>query len=574
MINFKIKIVLIVFLSLTIIGLYFYRIKKNDPQLSVLDNKVIKYMAPKAYVHKTLSQYKTVKLSSSISHISSGNKKALDCLFKASTYLNNIYLKQIYKNNDKILIELEKLKGTDYQIYYDMFSLMSGPWNHYDDNKSFINKINKPIGVSFYPEDITKDEFTNWIEKNPNDKEKLTSPFTIIKRNENGLEAIPYVFYYKKLLEQSAKFLYEAANFTDDKSLKDYLNKRAFEFTHNVPFMNRDSDIAWLKNTSDIEISLGAHETYDDCLFENKASFHSFIAIADRNENHKLNVLKKLKNKMEQNFPISDQYKAVQKNKLASIRIVNEVFASGLYRLYSPTAFNYPNDPYVKDNFGSKQIMIKNVLKAKYKYISKPIAQRILTSEAQDKVTFDTVFNIILMHEIGHSLGPASINVEGKSIPVSDCLQENFWTIEECKADLAGMHSINFVMNLKNENPFPDKMENSLYVSYLVRLFRNIRYGTKTAHGKAVLIQLNYHKQNKGLILNENGLYQVNNDLLRKSIKDLLSEVLMIQATGNKHRAASLIKNYAIESSEIKNALQKMENIPKDIFPIFPMYSI
>ena len=546
-----------------IIGTKIFSINKNKP--------LIHYLAPIEEVKKALSNYISVDIAHDISNLSSEDQMVLEKIIEASKYIQMIYYNQVYEKNELIYNQLINYIGTDKQPYYDLFIFMSGPWNIDNKNIPFINKSKKLQGANFYPVDITKNEFEDWILKHPHQKNQFISPFTMIRRDEKSIIAIPYVYYYKKYLEKSSELLKQAAEITKNESLKQYLIYRADEFVNYYYDMNRKSDIAWLDLNGDIELSIGPHEVYDDHLFEYKAGFHSFIGIVDKNESDKLQNLGALKKNIEQNFPIPDKYKKYKNSVRSPIKIVNEIYSLGLFRYYSPTAFNYPNDPWVKDNVGSKQIMIKNILKAKYEKISKPIALKILTNEDYPKVSFEGIFNIILLHEITHSLGPAFINIDGKEKTVGEFLKEQTWTIEECKADVVGMYNIMYLMKLKKKNPLPVNLNKSLFASYLIRLFRNIRFGAHTAHGRAVLLQLNFHKQNKGFIINNNGKYLINESELKKSIDSLAKKILMIQATGNKSLADNLIKKYSVETEEIKNALNRLNDIPIDINPKFPL---
>ncbi len=52
---------------------------------------------------------------------------------------------------------------------------MFGPFDRLDHDKPFIGDKKKPIGANFYPEDMTKEEFNNWIKDHPADEKAFTS---------------------------------------------------------------------------------------------------------------------------------------------------------------------------------------------------------------------------------------------------------------------------------------------------------------------------------------------------------------------------------------------------------------
>ncbi len=68
------------------------------------------------------------------------------------------------------------------------------PWSVLDHNEPFIDGVPaRPAGANYYPEDMTKVEFNEWIEKVPEAvKQKATGFFyTVMKRHEPGLHPDP-----------------------------------------------------------------------------------------------------------------------------------------------------------------------------------------------------------------------------------------------------------------------------------------------------------------------------------------------------------------------------------------------
>jgi len=549
-----------------------FNLRKKSPQQKATSFKSVIYKTESIdYIKNALSHYAPVNISPDISHLGNEDLMALQYILDASAYIQRIYYSQVFDKNNLLFNELKQTINTPNQVYYDFFHFMSGPWNKDDNNKPFINDYTKLPGANFYPNDMTRAEFETWIATHPEDKQDFLSSYTIIRRDTSRLKAIPYTEFFQSDLNRAARRLMQAAHVTKDKSLATYLTARANEFIHYKSNMNRESDIAWLKLNGDIEVSLGPHEVYDDSMFEYKAGFHSFIGIVDRFESQKLKNLELLMPYMEKYMPLPENHKTNQHPRKLSIKVVNELYSSGLYRYYSPTAFNYPNDPWVLENIGSKQIMIKNVLHAKYSHISNSIAEKLLTPKTFSNHSFEAVFNIILLHEITHALGPGIITVNGVKAPVSQFLKEHTWTIEECKADVVGIFNILELMKLGAKNPLPKSLFQTLFPSYLVRLLRNIRFGKDSAHGRAVMIQMNYHLQNHGFVLTQQGRFYINAHNLIESIQKLSQTILTIQATGNYSKADQLIKQFAIETPQIKIALNAMTDIPIDIMPCFSL---
>jgi hypothetical protein len=141
-------------------------------------------------------------------------------LFEAAKIIDELFLEQVYAGNTEIKNELSKSDKEYDKLTLDYFNLMFGPFDRLNHDYPFIGKKKKPLGANFYPEDLTKEEFEKWIEENPDDQESFTSEFTIIRRSDEGLQAIPYSEYYKDKLSRVANLLREASEFADNTSLK------------------------------------------------------------------------------------------------------------------------------------------------------------------------------------------------------------------------------------------------------------------------------------------------------------------------------------------------------------------
>ncbi len=49
-----------------------------------------------------------------------------------------------------------------------------------------------PEGAGFYPADLTREEFDAYLAANPEQREALTSPYTVVERRGDGFVAVPY----------------------------------------------------------------------------------------------------------------------------------------------------------------------------------------------------------------------------------------------------------------------------------------------------------------------------------------------------------------------------------------------
>ncbi len=517
-------------------------------------------------LEKKMAQYVPTVINYDESLLDENQKLAVKKLYEASKIIDEIFLDQVYSRNYQIRDSLSIVDEEKSKLEMEFFKINFGPFDRLNEDKAFIGNYVKPAGANFYPEDLTKEEFEDFLEKNPDKEKEFTSEFTVIRRLNGNLTAIPYSEYYKDKLTEAAGLLREAAAYADNTSLKKYLKTRAAAFETNDYF---ESDLAWmdLKDHS-IEFIIGPYEVYEDGLFNYKASFESFLTIVDPESTEKLKIFANYLTDLENNLPIPDEHKNYQRGSESPIIVVQEIFTAGDTKAGVQTlAFNLPNDERVREAKGSKKVMIKNMHEAKFEKLLKPIGNIVVDGSQSGYITFDAFFNHTLMHEMSHGIGPGFIKVNGRDTEVKKELKETYSVIEECKADVLGMFNNLYMID---KGVYPLTFENQMWVTFLAGVFRSIRFGISGAHGAGNAIIYNYFL--------ENGAYEFNEDTHKLTVnfrsiysvlKRLASELLIIQAKGDYEAAKRLMNNYAVESSSMKILTNKLSGLPIDIKPIF-----
>jgi hypothetical protein len=522
-------------------------------------------------VKAQMAKLAPVEITYDDSNLSDNEKKVLKLLVKAGKYMDNIFLMQVYKKNFALLKGLnKKMKGNpDFKILRNYFKVNFGPFDRLAADKPFINlHEEKPKGANFYPETMTKEEFEAYIKAHPEDEKALTSNFTVIRKKDDKLMAVPYSVAYKKFLEPTAELLKKAANLAENPSLKKFLNSRAEAFSSNDYFQ---SDMDWMDlKDHKIEIVIGPYEVYEDGLMGYKAGFEAFITLVDKEESEKWVKVAKLMDDMEKNLPIDDKYKNFNRGASTPTMIVDEVFAGGDTKAgIQTTAFNLPNDERVRQAKGNKQVMLRNIAKAKFQNCWIPIVKEVLAESNLPLIAFDAYFNHVMMHEYSHALGPGTIEKDGKETTVNKELKDHYSTLEEAKADVLGIWNSQFMID---KGIFPKELEKNIYVTYLGGMFRSIRFGIDKAHGGANAIQMNYMLEKQAVFVEkETGRFYVNPDKekIKDAIRLLARELLEIQALGDYDRAGQFIAKYKNITPELAQALEKVKHVPTDIRPVY-----
>ena len=148
-------------------------------------------------------------------------KRMIAKLIEASRFIEEIYWRQVSEENPHLRSELLRMarNSIPHQLGLKYFNRNKGRWDRLVHNEPFIGPFGdagkKPEGAGFYPPDMTKEEFEQWIVAHPKDKERFQSETTVIRREGDRLIAIPYSTYYREFLEAAAQKLREVAFLTD-----------------------------------------------------------------------------------------------------------------------------------------------------------------------------------------------------------------------------------------------------------------------------------------------------------------------------------------------------------------------
>ena len=493
---------------------------------------------------------------------------ALKELIEASRPVGEIFLRQVSTENPEVRERLEAELRENAPGAADalaLFKIHAGPWDRLDANAPFIGTKPRPPGAAFYPADMTKEEIETWLRKHPGDRSAFEGLFTVIRRSPSGLAAVPYSREYRPFLEPIALHLRKAAATTGNASLRSYLTKLSKSLLADDYYA---SDLSWMDLDSEIEFILGPYEVYEDQLFNYKASFTAFVTVRDREESAKLAVYAKHLPDMERNLPIPDEHKNFDRKFESPIRVVQEALTAGDTRGGVQTAaFNLPNDERVRRARGSKKVLLKNVMEAKYRVAGKPIAERFLEPAQLASVTFDAFFNQTLFHELAHGLGPGVIaGPDGRKVEARILLKERYSTIEECKADVVGM----WILLQAIDNGWITSVdETALAVTVSALFFRSIRFGVDEAHGGGTAVQWNWFREKEAVVPAEGGRFRVAVPRFREAVRSLARELLLIEATGDLTRAETLLARYGTSTPEIEAFNVRLRDIPVDIAPVY-----
>jgi hypothetical protein len=510
------------------------------------------------------AQFMRQELHANLEHLTVGDRSAVDHLISAARIMDDIFWRQAWAGSPDFAKHVTDLSGPGGRAAQDYYRIMFGPWDRLRSRQPFIGNLPHPPGAGFYPEDMTKEEFEAWITAHPEDKASFESPTTVIRREGTRLVAVPYSSEYGDLLRRAASSLRTAAQVASTPSLKTFLESRAAAFLSDDYLQ---SDMDWMDLDGNLEIVIGPYETYEDELFGYKASFEALLCVVDPLDSENLGKFKAELPWLEANLPIPDKHKNPNRGAESPIRVVDEIYTAGDARAGVPTiAFNLPNDERVRETKGSKKVLLKNMMRAKYDAILVPIAERAIPSDRMSDVDFDTYYHFVLFHELCHGLGPGRIVVDGRETEVRLELKDLYATLEEAKADVMGAWALHL---LADKGLMEASIASQLPWTFVPGLLRSARFGITEAHALGVICQFTYLMEKGALVQTPEGRLAPVPALWFQSITELTHDLTMLQALGDYDTAKAWVDKYGQVPAGMQKILDSLADIPVDVDPIY-----
>lgn len=513
--------------------------------------KVVEYQV-KPSAQKRLGIYQEVTLTADLTALSTNQKTMLSLLIDAAKIMDDLFWQQAFgKNKDSFLAQIPVSKVRHFaDINY-------GPWDRLNGDKAFLQGVEeKPLGAQFYPHDMTKAEFEQA------DFSNKTGLYSMVVRDQEGkLKAQPYSEYFAKPLAEAADLLRKAAKLADDKTFANYLNLRADALLSNE---YQASDFAWMDMKSNpIEMVIGPIETYEDQLFGYRAAFEAYVLVKDLAWSDRLSKYASYLPELQQGLPVEQQYKAEMPGANADLNAYDVIYYAGHSNAGSKTiAINLPNDEQVQLQKGTRRLQLKNAMQAKFDNILVPIANQLIVKQQRPNITFDAFFANTMFHEVAHGLGVKNtINDKGT---VRQALKEHASALEEGKADILGLY---MVRQLLEKGVITQGKLDDYYITFMAGIFRSVRFGASSAHGKANMIRFNFFKEHGAFSRDEQGLYLVNIDKMGDAIDSLSKLILTLQGNGDYQAVANLVSSKGVIDPTLAQDLMRLTqaSIPVDI---------
>jgi hypothetical protein len=387
--------------------------------------------------------------------------------------------------------------------------------------------------------------------------------YSLIRRDAAGeLTLIPYHVAYAAELSAAAGLLHQAADLAESAAFANYLKLRAAALISDEYQL---SDMYWMDvKDNEIDIVIGPIETYEDQMFGYRAAYESYVLLKDLEWSAQLARFVAFLPELQENLPVPDEYKQESPGSDSDLNAYDVVYYAGDSNAGAKTiAINLPNDEEVQLAKGTRRLQLKNAMQAKFEKILDPIAEVLVDDSQRKHVSFDAFFANTMFHEVAHGLGIKN-TITGKGT-VREALLDISSSMEEGKADILGLYMIT---ELHEAGEMGDVVLEDYYVTFMAGVFRSIRFGASSAHGKANMVRFNYFMEREAFIRDaESGKYRVDFDRIGDAIAGLSHDLLVLQGDGDYEGAIALTNSKGIINSQLQADLDRLTQagIPVDI---------
>ncbi len=520
--------------------------EKNEPQHQAPSLEILPEMASR------LDIYHPVDLSADLSGYSKTQKQMLSVLIDAAKIMDELFWRQAYGEDRQAF-----LSRIDDDKVRAFANINYGPWDRLMGDQPFLTGTEaKPPGAQFYPADMSKAEFE---QASFDDKTGLYS--MVIRDAQGKLTSVPYSEYFAKELNRAAQLLRHAATLAENQEFANYLRLRADAL---VKDEYQASDFAWMDmKTNPIELVFGPIETYEDQLYGYRAAFEAYVLLKDMQWSERLAKFAQYLPALQKGLPVEDAYKQEMPGANADLNAYDVIYYAGHSNAGSKTiAINLPNDEQVQLEKGTRRLQLKNAMRAKFDHILIPIAEQLIVPEQRKHITFDAFFANTMFHEVAHGLGIKNTITDKGT--VRQALKEHASALEEGKADILGLY---MVSQLLKQGVISEGQLEDYYVTFMAGIFRSVRFGASSAHGKANMIRFNFFNEFGAFSRNQAGLYSVNMAKMGEAIDALSQLILRLQGDGDYQGVDALVADKGVIKPQLADDLARLTkaNIPVDI---------
>lgn len=373
-----------------------------------------------------------------------------------------------------------------------------------------------------------------------------------------------------------------------DTSLARFLKARAAAIAETGDY--EASEAMWIalnalddEGAGNLDITIGPYENYADVLMKRKAAFQLYVGVLRPSKTKQLAFYNAEVHEMDDRlWELYRTYCAETREVAPGKRLggtptrwskpgskvtlvaVDLAYSAGYGNEQHQTlAFNLPNIAAWQEKYGTKKVMLMNLLDGKFRHILAPIADAVMREDARADVDQELFSDNTVRHEVAHGIGPSGIVVNGKKTTVRERHQKYYSPFEEAKAEIV---SLLFGYHLRDKGLLDDAFVRKMATTYAASTFRTVRFGATSDHARGKVFEFNRLVQNGGITI-ENGRFGVDHEAFETAVEKLAMEIMHLQAAGSADDAKRLLDTVGKPSKALTTALATIDaaGIPVDL---------
>lgn len=538
-----------------------------------------------------IDKMQPTRLAPDISGLSAGERRAIEKLNEVGKIFQNIYERQ--RNPQAVeartaLEQLDKRLGSPAatQNLLTLYRLNQGPVATTLDNnrEAFLPVKPAPDSGGMYPADATKAELDAFLGANPDKRDEILHPRTLVRRaaaanlqkdlatlrkypaldtlhfnlknrlqamkpNVKSFYAVPYSVAYADDIIRASQLLNEAADAVekDDSEFAGYLRNRSRDLLSDD---YESGDAAWVTGIfKNLNGQIGSYETYDDPLYGVKTFFSLNVLKTRQPETTNLRRALSGIQALENSLPY-ENHKRVKEDISVGVYDVVSDFAQSRG---GNTATILPNESLYSRRYGRTIMIRANILQNPEIFnASLKAFQTAVDPKHANDLKPEGSFYYTLWHEIGHYLG-VDRTKSGQELDAA--LQENGDVYEEMKADLVSLFTAEA---LQKSGYYTRDQLRAVYAAGIRRVLQSNRPRRSQPYNTMQLMQWNFYLENGLLEFDrKTGRLEINYDKYHETIEKLLRKVLDIQYQGDKAASDRFIEQYTNWDETLHGAIAK-----------------
>ena len=304
-----------------------------------------------------------------------------------------------------------------------------------------------------------------------------------------------------------------------------------------------------------MDIVIGPIEVYDDKLFAYKASHEGIVLIKDREWSGRLTRYAEFLPRLQAGLPVPEAYRSERPGLEADLNVYDAIYHAGLANARpTASAINLPNDEAVALAKGTRRLQLKNVMRAKFDTIVRPIAELLLADDQR------RVPHIRRLVRDGHV-------PRGRAWPRDPSNGRRSWHGRECPAR-AG----NAARRTEGRRRWPVHAGSlaglrvsgiapliGQQVAHLADMFRLLRYGGASPYALSAGSQLNF-LMSSGAVSRDavSGTYRIDPDGMGPAVEEMTARLLMLQGDGDYAGAVSWYESTGTLNEVLRSDIDRL----------------